>query len=100
VNLSRMAGFQFPSSLVIRAKSASQGEYTYLIGDQLLLDWEGLRFGENHLDCYFLNEHEYYYAMLEANEGLLQSKSTTDLPEILSFSANRKDAINETLKTG
>lgn len=39
---------------------------------------EGLRRkGENHLDCYFLNEHEYYYSLLQRDEGVLLS--VTDL---------------------
>jgi hypothetical protein len=53
-----------------------------------------IRFGEDHLDCFFLNEHEYYYSILEAKEGLLQPAA--DLREILRFTAHGNAAITQT----
>lgn len=56
---------------------------------------EGLRrLGQNYLDCYFLNEHEYYYAMLEKNEGVLQT--ATDLQDLLRSTENANKAILQT----
>jgi hypothetical protein len=39
VNISRMAGFQFPSSLVIRAKLVVQENDRYLIENSALSEW-------------------------------------------------------------
>lgn len=56
---------------------------------------EGLRrVGKDHLDCYFLNEHEYYYEMLEKNEGELQA--TNDLQDLLRSTENANRAILQT----